>query len=64
MGCFQVGLLTDSVEAELKEKGRADARDFDLVSILFTDFKGFTAASEKLNAQKLVAEINYLLRSI
>ena len=29
-----------------------------MVSILFTDFKGFTAASAKLSAQELVSEIN------
>jgi len=53
-----LNILPADIAAELKEKGRADARDFDMVSILFTDFKGFTAASEKLSAQELVAEIN------
>lgn len=53
-----LNILPAEIAAELKEKGRADARDFDMVSILFTDFKGFTAASEKLNAQDLVTEIN------
>ncbi len=51
-------ILPAEIAAELKEKGRADARDFDEVSILFTDFKGFTEASAKLSAQELVAEIN------
>ena len=53
-----LNILPADIAAELKEKGRADARDFEMVSILFTDFKGFTAASEKLSAQELVAEIN------
>lgn len=53
-----LNILPADIAAELKEKGRAEARDFDMVSILFTDFKGFTAASEKLSAQDLVAEIN------
>ena len=53
-----LNILPADIAAELKEKGRVDAQDFDLVSILFTDFKGFTAASEKLSAQELVAEIN------
>lgn len=53
-----LNILPAEIAQELKEKGRADARDFDMASILFTDFKGFTAASEKLNAQELVAEIN------
>lgn len=53
-----LNILPADIAAELKEKGRADARDFESVSILFTDFKGFTAASEKLSAQDLVSEIN------
>jgi adenylate cyclase len=53
-----LNILPADIAAELKAKGRADARDFDMVSILFTDFKGFTAASEKLSAQDLVSEIN------
>ncbi|MFT4526099.1 MAG: adenylate cyclase [Bacteroidia bacterium] len=53
-----LNILPADIAAELKAKGKADARDFDMVSILFTDFKGFTAASEKLSAQELVAEIN------
>jgi adenylate cyclase len=53
-----LNILPADIAAELKEKGKADARDFDLVSILFTDFKGFTEKSAKLSATELVAEIN------
>ena len=53
-----LNILPADIAAELKEKGRADARDFDMVSILFTDFKGFTAVSEKMSAKELVSEIN------
>ncbi len=53
-----LNILPAEIAAELKEKGRADARDFKMVSILFTDFKGFTEASAKLSAQELVSEIN------
>ena len=51
--------LPTEVAEELKEKGRADARDFEMVSILFTDFKGFTERSAKLSAADLVNEINH-----
>ena len=51
-------ILPSDVAEELKHKGEAQARDFDNVSILFTDFKGFTEMSEQLSAQELVAEIN------
>jgi class 3 adenylate cyclase/Tfp pilus assembly protein PilF len=54
-----LNILPKEIAQELKEKGRADARDFDMVSILFTDFKGFTEASAKLSAGDLVNEINH-----
>jgi len=53
-----LNILPAEIAEELKEKGEAAARNFDMVSILFTDFKGFTQASEKLSASDLVAEIN------
>ncbi|MFP4845059.1 adenylate/guanylate cyclase domain-containing protein [Winogradskyella sp. PE311] len=53
-----LNILPSEIAEELKAKGSADARDFDLVSILFTDFKGFTEASEKMTAKELIAEIN------
>lgn len=53
-----LNILPEEIAHELKTKGKADAREFEMVSILFTDFKGFTEASAKLSAQNLVAEIN------
>jgi len=53
-----LNILPAEIAEELKEKGRADARGYDLVSILFTDFKGFTELSSTLSATDLVAEIN------
>ncbi len=54
-----LNILPAEVAEELKEKGQADARDFEIVSILFTDFKEFTETSEKFTATELVNEINY-----
>ena len=53
-----LNILPAEIAQELKEKGRADARDFDMVSIIFSDFKGFTELSAQLTAKDLVAEIN------
>jgi adenylate cyclase len=53
-----LNILPAEIAQELKEKGKADARDFDMVSILFTDFKGFTEQSANLSAADLVNEIN------
>ncbi|MEP3210491.1 MAG: adenylate/guanylate cyclase domain-containing protein [Maribacter sp.] len=53
-----LNILPEEIAQELKDNGRAVARDFEKVSILFTDFKSFTQTSEKLSAQELVKEIN------
>jgi len=53
-----LNILPESIARELKEKGSAISRDYERVSILFTDFKSFTQLSAKLSAQVLVAEIN------
>jgi len=54
-----LNILPEEIAQELKIYGKAEARDFDLVSILFTDFKGFTEASAKMSAADLVNEITH-----
>ena len=54
-----LNILPAEIAEELKLKGSAEAKDFDQVSILFTDFKEFTQMSEQLSAKELVEEINY-----
>ncbi len=53
-----LNILPEEVAEELKEKGSADAKHFDEVTVMFTDFKGFTQISEKLTPAELVAEID------
>lgn len=53
-----LNILPAEVAEELKAKGRAEAKQFDEVTVLFTDFKDFTRLSEKMNAKELVEEIN------
>ncbi|MBL7765989.1 MAG: tetratricopeptide repeat protein [Chitinophagaceae bacterium] len=53
-----LNILPDEVAEELKIKGSADAKHFDEVTVMFTDFKGFTQISEKLTPSELVAEID------
>ena len=54
-----LNILPAEVADELKEKGSADAKLINQVTVLFTDFEGFTALSEKLSARDLVSELNY-----
>ena len=58
-----LNILPAEVAEELKEKGEAEAQDFEMVSILFSDFKGFTGISEQLSAKDLVANINQCFKA-
>lgn len=58
-----LNILPAEIAEELKEKGEASARDFELVSILFTDFKGFTEKSAELSAADLIGEINHCFKA-
>ncbi|MCW5897920.1 MAG: hypothetical protein KIT10_01515 [Flavobacteriales bacterium] len=53
-----LNILPGEVAEELKAKGSADAQLFDQVTVLFTDFKGFTALSELLGPKELVRDIH------
>ncbi|HRD53505.1 MAG TPA: adenylate/guanylate cyclase domain-containing protein [Flavobacteriales bacterium] len=53
-----LNILPAPVAEELKDKGAAEARSFDSVSVLFTDFKGFTAMSERVTAKQLVKDLH------
>ncbi len=53
-----LNILPEEVAEELKQKGSADAKQFDDVTVLFTDFKDFTKLSERMSARELVEEIH------
>jgi class 3 adenylate cyclase len=54
-----LNILPAEVAEELKEKGHSDAHLYDNVTVLFTDFVGFTKISERMSPTELVGEINY-----
>ena len=54
-----LNILPAETAEELKATGTAKTKQLELVSVLFTDFKNFTQASEILSPEELVAEINY-----
>jgi class 3 adenylate cyclase len=51
-------ILPDEVADELKTTGKAQARHYKKVSILFTDFKGFTERSATMNPEEVIEELN------
>jgi len=53
-----LNILPEEVAEELKEKGEAEAKQIENVTVLFTDFKGFTAMSERLTPKELVRDIH------
>ncbi len=58
-----LNILPAELANELKLKGTAQARNYDKVTVLFTDFKDFTKISEKLTPTQLVDEIDYCFRA-
>lgn len=55
-------ILPEEVANELKEKGFAEAKYYQDVSVLFTDFKDFTKVAEVLSPSELVSVIDYCFR--
>ncbi len=53
-----LNILPEPIAEELKESGKARARRFDEVTVLFTDFKNFTRISEMLSPEELVEELD------
>ena len=53
-----LNILPAEVAHELKVTGKATPRSYNNVSVLFTDFKGFTTIADKLSPEDLVEELN------
>ena len=53
-----LNILPISVAEELKSTGKAEAKRYESVSVLFTDFQGFSALSEQMSAEDLVKMID------
>ena len=54
-----LNILPENIAKELKTTGKSEPKEFEEVTVLFTDFKNFTQASEILSAEELVEEINH-----
>ncbi|PWT77657.1 MAG: adenylate/guanylate cyclase domain-containing protein [Bacteroidetes bacterium] len=51
-------ILPDEVAQELQTNGTATPKFYESVSVLFTDFKGFTRIADHLSPQEVVSELN------
>ncbi|MEZ4803204.1 MAG: adenylate/guanylate cyclase domain-containing protein [Gelidibacter sp.] len=54
-----LNILPEETAAELKQNGAVKAKKYDSVTVLFTDFKGFTNYSEKLSPEALVETVSF-----
>lgn len=53
-----LNILPESIAMELKENGKAKARKFEEVTVLFSDFINFTTIAELLSPEELVEELD------
>jgi adenylate cyclase len=54
-----MNILPEETAAELKKNGKVQAKKFESVSVMFTDFKGFTHYASTLPPEKLVETIDH-----
>ena len=52
-------ILPEKTAQELKEAGKVRAKHFESVTVMFTDFKAFTANSGQLSPEELVESIDF-----
>lgn len=51
-------ILPDETAKELKETGRVRSMNFEMATVLFSDFKGFTKIANRLSADTLIQELD------
>lgn len=54
-----LNILPEETATELKDNGKVRAKRFESVTVMFTDFKGFTAYSDRLSPEELVDSIDF-----
>lgn len=58
-----LNILPAQTAEELKKHGKAKARKYEEVTVLFTDFQSFTTIAEQLPPEELVAELDECFRA-
>lgn len=54
-----LNILPEQTAKELKESGKVTAKKFESISVMFTDFIGFTKSSANLGPEELVKSVDY-----
>ncbi|MFD2203342.1 adenylate/guanylate cyclase domain-containing protein [Shivajiella indica] len=54
-----LNILPEDTATELKLSGKVKTKKHDIVTVLFTDFKGFTSYSENLSPERLVETVDF-----
>ena len=54
-----LNILPQETASELKQNGKVAAKQFDSVSVMFTDFKEFTSLSHNLSPEDLVKSVDF-----
>ncbi len=54
-----LNILPEETALELKQHGKVKAKSYDSVTVLFTDFKGFTSYAQNLKPEVLVKSVDF-----
>ena len=57
-----LNILPKETAQELKEKGHVQAKKFEAVTVLFSDFKGFTKLAEHSQPEELIRSIDFYFK--
>ncbi|MCU0391915.1 MAG: hypothetical protein MUE81_12415 [Thermoflexibacter sp.] len=55
-----LNILPAKVAEELKDKNYTTPRHYEMVTVLFTDFKGFTSIAEQMTPEEIIRELNMI----
>ncbi len=58
-----LNILPESIAEELKKTDRVRPLNYEVATVMFTDFVGFTSSAEKLPAQDLVSQLDECFRA-
>ena len=58
-----LNILPKETAEELKENGFIKAKEFEQITVLFTDFKQFSVIARKISADKLVKSVDYYFKA-